>query len=128
MERHVRKEEIGNIVISKNSPRANSPAGAKKSVCYAFLQGKCTKGKDCKYVHDKKALAVVKSTVKAASSKATGSPGQTPRGGDPKAAPSVKAKAKSSAVALVIHSDDESDNESFCSSVSTVSELSKKLH
>ena len=110
---------------SKNSPRADSPAGARKSVCYAYLQGKCTKGKDCKYIHDKKALAVVKSTVKTASSKTPGSPGQTPRGGDPKAAPSVKAKAKASAVALAIHSDDESDNESFCSSMSTVSEVSK---
>ena len=37
----------------------------------------------------------------------------------------MKAKAKASAVALAIHSDDESDNESFCSDVSTVSEVSK---
>lgn len=42
---------------------------------------------------------------------------------DPKAAPSVKAKAKASAVAVVIHSDDESDGESFCSDVSIVSEM-----
>ena len=48
-----------------STPRANSPAGAKKSVCYAFLQGKCTKGKDYKYVRDKKALAVIKSSAKA---------------------------------------------------------------
>ena len=109
---------------SKDSPRANSPTGDRKSVCYAFMQGKCTKGKDCKYVHDKKALAVVKASIKAASSRACGSPTQTPRGGDPKAAPSVKAKAKASAVALAIHSDDDSHNESFCSDVSTVSKVS----
>jgi len=59
---------------SKDSPRANSLVGAQKSVCHAFLQGKCRKGKDCKYVHDKKALAVVKASVKAASSKSSGSP------------------------------------------------------
>ena len=72
MGRRVQKEEIVNIVIPRTRLGANSPAGAKKSVCYAFLQGKCTKGKDCKYIHDKKALAVVKSTVKAASSKGDG--------------------------------------------------------
>ena len=100
---------------SKDSPRANSLVGGQKSVCHAFLQGKCREGKACKYVHDKKALAVVKASVKAASSKLSGSPGQSPRGGNPKAAPSVKAKAKASAVAWAVFSDDESDNESFCS-------------
>lgn len=110
---------------SKDSPRANSPTGGRKSVCYAFLQAKCSKGKDCKYTHDKKALAVVKASVKAASSKSSGSPVQTPRGGDPTAPPSVKAKAKASAVALAVHSDDDSDNESFCSAISTVSEVSR---
>ena len=86
---------------------------------------KVFKGKDCKYTHDKKALAVVKASVKAASSKSSGSPVQTPRGGDPTAPPSVKAKAKASAVALAVHSDDDSDNESFCSAFSTVSEVSR---
>ena len=109
---------------SKDSPRANSPAGDRKSVCYAFLQGKCSKGKDCKYTHDKKALAVVKASVKAAAAKTQGSSGGSPRNSDPKAAPSGKAKAKASAVALAIHSDD-SDNESFCSDISTVSKLDK---
>ena len=109
---------------SKDSPRANSPANDRKSVCYAFLQGKCTKGKDCKYTHDKKALAVVKASVKAAAAKPKESPSNSPRGGDPKAAPSVKAKAKASAVALAVHSDD-SDNESFCSDVSTVSAVDR---
>ena len=109
---------------SKDSPRANSPANDRKSVCYAFLQGKCTKGKDCKYTHDKKALAVVKASVKAAAAKPKESPSNFPRGGDPKAAPSVKAKAKASAVALAVHSDD-SDNESFCSDVSTVSAVGR---
>ena len=103
---------------SKDSPRANSAAGARKSVRYAFLQGKCTKGRDCKYIHDKKALAVVKASVKGAAAKPQESTSSTPRGSDPKAAPSVKAKAKASAVALAIHSDDESDNESFCSDMS----------
>ena len=96
---HQRKDDCEHS-HSKDSPRVNSPVGGKKSVCYAFLQGKCTKGKDCKYIHDKKALAVVKASVKAAWSKSSGSPSNTPRGGDPKAAPSVKAKAKASAVTM----------------------------
>ena len=53
-------------------------------MCYPYLQGKCTKGKDCKYSHDKRALAVIKATAKAAAAKAQGSPGGTPRGGTPK--------------------------------------------
>ena len=110
---------------SQSTPRANSPAGAKKSVCYAFLQGKCTKGKDCKYEHDKKALAVVKSSVKAAAAPSKDSPSDTPRNADPKPTPKGKPKAKASAVALVVHSDDESDNESFCSDMVAVTEAGK---
>ena len=91
----------------------SSPAGAKRSVChsvcYAFLQGKCTKGKDCKYDHHKKALAVVKSSVKAAAAPSRDSPENTPRNPKPKSDPLPKPKA--SAVALVVHSDDESGNE-----------------
>ncbi len=37
----------------------------------------------------------------------------------------MKAKAKASAVALAIYSDDDSDNESFCSEISTVSAVDK---
>ena len=107
---------------SQSTPRANSPTGARKSVCYAFLQGKCTKGKDCKYEHDKKALAVVKSSVKAAAAPSNESTADTPRNVDPKPSPKAKPKAKASAVALVLHSDDESDNESFCSDVVAVTE------
>ena len=107
---------------SQSTPRANSPTGARKSVCYAFLQGKCTKGKDCKYEHDKKALAVVKSSVKAAAAPSNESTADTPRNADPKPSPKAKPKAKASAVALVLHSDDESDNESFCSDVVAVTE------
>ena len=110
---------------SKDSPRADSPTGGRRSICYPYLQGKCTKGKDCKYAHDKRALAVIKATSKGAAAKAQGSPGGTPRGGDPKAAPSGKPKAKASAVALVVHSDDESENESFCSDYSVVSEIAR---
>ena len=110
---------------SQSTPRANSPAGAKKSVCYAFLQGKCTKGKDCKYEHDKKALAVVKSSVKAAAAPSKDSPSDTPRNADPKPTPKGKPKARASAVALVVHSDDESDNESFCSDMVAVTEAGK---
>ena len=69
---------------SQSTPRANSPAGAKRSVCCAFLQGKCTKGKDCKYEHDKKALAVVKSSVKAAAAPSKDSPADTPSNPTPK--------------------------------------------
>ena len=107
---------------SQSTPRANSPTGARKSVCYAFLQGKCTKGKDCKYEHDKKALAVVKSSVKAAAAPSNESTADTPRNADPKPSPKAKPKAKASAVALVLHSDDESDNESFCSDIVAVTE------
>ena len=107
---------------SQSTPRANSPTGARKSVCYAFLQGECTKGKDCKYEHDKKALAVVKSSVKAAAAPSNESTADTPRNADPKPSPKAKPKAKASAVALVLHSDDESDNESFCSDVVAVTE------
>ena len=107
---------------SQSTPRANSPTGARKSVCYAFLQGKCAKGKDCKYEHDKKALAVVKSSVKAAAEPSNESTADTPRNVDPKPSPKAKPKAKASAVALVLHSDDESDNESFCSDVVAVTE------
>lgn len=67
----------------------------------------------------------MKASAKAAAARAKGSPGGICRGGDPKAAPPVKAKVKASAVALAIHSDDEADNESCCSDVSTVSELDK---
>ena len=107
---------------SQSTPRANSPTGARKSVCFAFLQGECTKGKDCKYEHDKKALAVVKSSVKAAAAPSNESTADTPRNADPKPSPKAKPKAKASAVALVLHSDDESDNESFCSDVVAVTE------
>lgn len=96
---HQRKDDC-EYSHSTDSPRVNSPVGGKKSVCYAFLQGKCTKGEDCKYIHDKKALAVVKASVKASWSKSSGSSSNTPRGGEPKAAPSVKAKAKASAVTM----------------------------
>ena len=61
--------------------------------------------------------------MKAAAAKPRDSPRNALRGSDPKAASSVKAKAKASAVAVVIHSDDESDGESFCSDVSIVSEI-----
>ena len=107
---------------SQSTPRANSPTGERKSVCYAFLKGKCTKGKDCKYEHDKKALAVVKSSVKAAAAPSNETTADTPRNADPKPSPKAKPKAKASAVALVLHSDDESDNESFCSDVVAVTE------
>ena len=85
------------------TPKAVStviPKIHRESTVHAFLQGKCTKGKDCKYIHDKKALAVVKASMKAAWSKSSGSPSNTPRGGEPKAAPSVKAKAKASTVTM----------------------------
>lgn len=107
---HQRKDDC-EYSHSKDSPRVNSPVGGKKSVCYAFLQGKCTKGKDCKYIHNKKALAVVKASVKAAWSKSSGSPSNTPRGGE--------GQSES------FRCDDESDNDSFCSDVSTVSEIAK---
>ena len=104
---------------AKDSRRANSPARGRRSVCYASLQGKCTKGKECKYLHDKK------SSVKAAAAMPRASPANTPRASNPKASRAPKAEPKASALALVVHSDDESYNDSFCSDISTMSELGK---
>lgn len=86
------KEETVNSVTQKIH---RSPAGGRKSVRYAFLQRKCTKLKDCKYLHDKKVLAVIKFSVKAAAAKAQESPSGSPRARDPKAAaPRGKRKPK----------------------------------
>ena len=49
-------------------------------------------------------------------------PNNTASGANPKANPNPKVKAQASAVALIIHSEAESDKESFSTDVSTVSD------
>ena len=37
----------------KRSPSRGRPTSREKGICWAFLEGKCAKGKDCKFKHEK---------------------------------------------------------------------------
>ena len=102
------KGKIASLVITTRALQERIAQLEPERVCVMpSCRVSVPREKDCKYEHDKKAFAVVKSSVKAAAAPSKDSPSDTPRNSDPKPAPKPKPKAKASAVALVVHSDDD---------------------
>ena len=44
-ERHVLRVETASTVTQRIHQGLTAPAGGRRSICYPYLQGKCTKGK-----------------------------------------------------------------------------------